>query len=184
MTGGCARAIDVVGGASGYTYPTPTPPSFLRWCAGALVPCLHHHHPYHEPHMHVHTPTDVIRYASRFISLRLVEAQARSAGALAGSIQHEAQELRHWRRGEAWRWMGDERRAAAGVLSSARTTCGVGVGSSPRLVVIFSGTQDAKCKAHWGAQVSFAGCTTPCLAWCVEGILRATLDEWRRAMRG
>jgi hypothetical protein len=87
MTGGCARAIGVVAGASGYVYPTPTPPSFLRWCAGALVPCLHHHHPYREPRTHVPTPP------TSSTSLRLVQAEARSAGPLAGSIQHEAREL-------------------------------------------------------------------------------------------
>ncbi|KAJ7910169.1 hypothetical protein B0H13DRAFT_1876968 [Mycena leptocephala] len=52
--------------ASGYVYPMPTPPSSPRWCAGALVPCLHHHHPYREPR-HVPIPTDVI---SSCISLR------------------------------------------------------------------------------------------------------------------
>ncbi|KAJ7850548.1 hypothetical protein B0H13DRAFT_54050 [Mycena leptocephala] len=44
-------------------------PLHPRSCAGALVPCLHHHHSYREPRMHVPTPTDVIRYASRFIHL-------------------------------------------------------------------------------------------------------------------
>ncbi|KAJ7872106.1 hypothetical protein B0H13DRAFT_1895495 [Mycena leptocephala] len=55
--------------ASGYAYPTPTPPSFLCWCAGALVPYLHHHHPYREPRTHAPLPTDGIRHPPRFIHL-------------------------------------------------------------------------------------------------------------------
>ncbi|KAJ7910186.1 hypothetical protein B0H13DRAFT_2012911, partial [Mycena leptocephala] len=38
-------------------------------------------------------------------------------------------------------------------------------------------------QAVWGwglVLASFAGCTTPCLAWCGEGILRAILDACGR----
>ncbi|KAJ7872114.1 hypothetical protein B0H13DRAFT_2349621 [Mycena leptocephala] len=61
------------------------PPSFLRWYAGALVRYLHHHHPY-ASHARTYPPPPmsfVLDLAS-FISLRLVQAEARSAGALAG----------------------------------------------------------------------------------------------------